>query len=336
MPRIIAGSLNDSQEDQFTENLLRPRELSSFIGQKNIKANLAILTQASKQRNEPLEHILLYGPPGLGKTSLAHIISREMSSSIRITAGPAIEKTGDIAAILTNLSEGDILFIDEIHRLQPAIEEILYPAMEDFKLDIVVGQGPSAKIVQIGLPPFTLIGATTKFSKLSSPLRDRFGATYHLNFYEEQELQEILMRSSRILDVSLASEAAIEIAKRSRKTPRVANRLLRRVRDYAQVKGSATITHPMCAAALTLLAVDAVGLDDMDRRILDVIIGKFNGGPVGLTTIAAASGEEQATIEDIYEPFLMQIGFLDRTPRGRVATRRAYEHLGQKMGDRLL
>ena len=329
MTRIVSPThREDTPHEHMQENILRPTELAHFIGQKSVKDNLSILLGAAKKRQEPVEHILLYGPPGLGKTTLAHIISKEMDAHIRTSSGPAIEKTGDLAAILTNLQEGDILFIDEIHRLNATLEEILYPDMEDYKLDLIVGQGPSAKIIQINLPRFTLIGATTRISLLASPLRDRFGAVYHLNFYEDKDLTSIIRRSSHIMDIEIEEIAVQEIASRSRKTPRIANRILRRIRDFAQMRGNGAITHTLSKDALSLMGVDQFGLDAIDRTILEIIIQKFRGGPVGLATIAAASGEDESTIEDIYEPFLMQIGFLDRTPRGRVATKNAFEHLG--------
>ena len=307
---------------------LRPRTLAEYVGQKKIKENLKIFMEAAKKRQEPIEHVLLHGAAGLGKTSLAHIIAREMGSNIRITSGPALERAGDLAAILTNLEDHDILFIDEIHRLNRTIEEILYPAMEDYSLDIVIGKGPSARTLRLDLPKFSLIGATTKASLLSSPLRDRFGAIHHLNYYKPEEIEQILERASSILNIGIVPEAKTEISKRARRTPRVANRLLKRVRDFAEVKGDGQITQDVCRQALHMLEVDDFGLDEIDRRILQVIIEKFSGGPVGLSTIAAATGEDIATIEEIYEPFLMQTGFLDRTNRGRVVTKLAFEHLG--------
>lgn len=309
---------------------LRPRKLEEYIGQKKVKENLEIFLKAALGRGEPIEHVLLYGPPGLGKTTLAHVIANELGTSLRITSGPAIEKAGDLAAILTNLSAGDILFIDEIHRLNKTIEEILYPAMEDYALDIIIGKGPSARTLRLDLPRFTIIGATTKASLLSAPLRDRFGMTYHLNFYEPDEIERIVRRSARLLGVDLEEEAAGEIARRSRRTPRVANRLLKRVRDYCEVKGDGRVSQEICRSAFSLLEVDELGLDAVDRKILFAIIEKFNGGPVGLNTIAAATGEEVATVEEIYEPYLMQLGFLDRSPRGRIITDIGYKHLGRE------
>ncbi len=307
---------------------LRPKNLKEFVGQKKIKDNLQIFMAAAKKREEPIEHVLLYGPPGLGKTTLAHIIAKEMGVNIRVTSGPALERSGDLAAILTNLEDGDILFIDEIHRLNKIIEEILYPAMEEYALDIVIGKGPSARTLRLDLPHFTIIGATTKISLLSSPLRDRFGNVYHLNFYQDDEIEQVINRSAKILEIDLEIPAASQIAKRARKTPRVANRLLKRVRDFVQVKSNGKITDSSAKEALILLDIDEFGLDEIDRRIIQIIIEKFNGGPVGLNTIAAASGEEMATIEDVYEPFLIQTGFLKRTSQGRVATDHAYKHLG--------
>ena len=318
-------------EDKNLDLSLRPQNLSEYIGQETIKKNLEICIQAAQKRKEPLEHILLYGSPGLGKTTLAHIISREFNTNIKITAGPAIEKSGDLAAILTNLQEGEILFIDEIHRLNKTIEEILYPAMEDRCLDIIIGKGPSARTLRLDIAPFTIIGATTKASLLSAPLRDRFGITYHLNFYEQNELESIIARSAKILNTDIETSAAKLIANRSRRTPRIANRLLRRVRDYCEVKGDGIITSDLSHNAFEMLEVDSIGLDWIDRKILSTIIDKFNGGPVGLNTIAAATGEDIATVEDVYEPYLMQLGFLDRSPRGRIATHNAYAHLNKSI-----
>ncbi len=307
---------------------LRPKRLDEFIGQAPIKQNLRIFLAAAQQRNEPIEHVLLYGPPGLGKTTLAHIIARELDVSVRVTSGPALERGGDLAAILTNLGARDILFIDEIHRLNHTIEEILYPAMEEYALDLIIGKGPAARTLRLDLPKFTIIGATTRVSLLSAPLRDRFGSIFHLNFYDDDDVAEIVRRSAQLLDVVIDAPATQAIARRSRKTPRIANRLLRRVRDFAQVKADGRITAGITAAALQLLAVDEFGLDEVDRRILRTIIEKFGGGPVGLTTVAAATGEEVDTIEEVLEPFLMQAGLLQRTPQGRTATRLAYTHLG--------
>lgn len=319
---------HEQEDDVQLHETLRPKKLAEYVGQEKIKQNLHILMEAAKQRKESIEHVLLAGSPGLGKTTLAHIIAHEMGASIRTAAGPTLERAGDLAAILTNLEDGDILFIDEIHRLNPSVEELLYPAMEDHALDLVIGKGPAARTLRIDLPHFTLVGATTKTSLLAAPLRDRFGATYHLNFYELSDIARILERSARILNVHIQKTAIDTIASRARRTPRIANRILKRVRDYAQVKGDGNITAPLAEEALTHLDVDIHGLDAVDRRILEIIITKFQGGPVGLNTIAAATGEEMATIEEVYEPFLIQMGFLDRTPRGRVATKHAYQHLG--------
>lgn len=329
--RIIAPSAKS--DDVLLDATLRPLRLEEFIGQENIKENLNIFIEAAKQRNEPIEHVLLYGGPGLGKTTLAHIIAHEMNVNIRVTSGPAIERAGDLAAILTNLGNGDILFIDELHRLNRTIEEVLYPAMEDYALDIVIGKGPSARTLRLDLPKFTLIGATTKISLLSSPLRDRFGNTFHLDFYEDQDIEKIIHRSASILNIEINDAAAFEIAKRSRKTPRVANRLLKRVRDYAQVRANGIINLENADEALAMLKIDQIGLDQVDTKIIETIIHKFSGGPVGLNTIAAAIGEETDTVEDVYEPFLLQQGFIDRTPRGRIATKLAYKHLKIEFDD---
>lgn len=315
---------------------LRPQSLKDFVGQEQIKDNLSIFMEAARRRQEPIEHVLLYGPPGLGKTTLAHIIAREMGANMKVTTGPAIEKSGDLAALLTNLEPGDVLFIDEIHRLNRVVEEILYPAMEDFVLDIIIGKGPSAKTLRIDLPRFTLIGATTKLSKLSSPLRDRFGNTYRLDFYEHDDIHKIVTRSADILSVPVDIDSASEIAKRARKTPRIANRLLKRVRDFAEVKNQGQITPTLVRETLNQLGVDDLGLDHVDRRILQTIIDKFSGGPVGLNTIAAATAEEMEAIEDVYEPFLLQLGFINRTNRGRIITDKAYEHLKIKRENTLL
>ena len=325
-PRLTtAGRVDD---DAQYEVGLRPRTLADYIGQERVRENLHVSITAARQRGEALDHVLLYGPPGLGKTTLAYVIGQEMGVPVRSTSGPVLEKPGDLAAILTNLGGREVLFIDEVHRMSPTIEEILYPAMEDFELDIVIGQGPSARSVKVPLQPFTLIGATTRAGLLTSPLRARFGIVHRLDFYQEPELVHIVTRSARILDVEIAPDAALEIARRSRGTPRIANRLLRRVRDFAQVRADGRITSEVCHQALELLEVDAHGFDESDRRLLKTIIDKFSGGPVGLNSLAAAIGEEKDAIEDIYEPYLIQIGFLDRTTRGRVATARAYEYFG--------
>ena len=316
------------QNDDRVDTALRPTSLQSLIGQDLVKQNLEILIAAAKRRHEPLDHVLFYGPPGLGKTTLAHVLANEMDVNIKITAGPAIERTGDLAAILTNLRAGDILFIDEIHRLGKAIEEVLYPAMEDFALDIVIGKGPAARSIRLKLPHFTVIGATTRLALVSSPLRARFGAVYRLDYYDQKSMQEIVRRAADLLNVPTEESGIEEIACRARGTPRVALRLLRRVRDFTQVKGNGTITRAHAMEALKLLAVDPMGLDDVDRRVLTTIIQKFNGGPVGLATIAASISEEPDTIMDVVEPYLLQLGFLDRTPQGRVVTQQGYEHLG--------
>ena len=324
--RIVTAARVD--EDAQYEAGLRPRTLDDYIGQERIRANLQVSIAAARQRSEALDHVLLYGPPGLGKTTLAYVIGNEMGVAVRATSGPVLERPGDLAAILTSLGEHEMLFIDEIHRMPPAIEEILYPAMEDYELDIVIGQGPGARSVKVPLKKFTLVGATTRAGLLTSPLRSRFGIVHRLDFYTEADLQEIIRRSARILNVPIADGAAAELARRSRGTPRIANRLLRRVRDFAQVRAQGVITEAVAADALKLLEVDEHGFDEVDRKLLRTIIDKFGGGPVGVNSLAAAISEEKDAIEDIYEPFLIQIGFLDRTPRGRVATAQAYRYFG--------
>jgi len=329
--RIISTEF--SGEDNEIEYSLRPKTMQEYVGQEKAKENLSIFIEAARQRGEPLDHVLLYGPPGLGKTTLSSIIANEMNSNIRITSGPAIEKPGDLAALLTNLSEYDILFVDEIHRLSRAVEEILYPAMEDYALDIIIGKGPSARSIRLDLPKFTLIGATTRAGALTAPLRDRFGVISRLELYTHDELAQIVTRSAGILNIEIEPAGAREIASRSRGTPRIANRLLRRVRDYAQIRADGIITKDVADKALIMLEVDAIGLDAVDKRMMLSIIKMFDGGPVGLDTLAATIGEEATTIEDVYEPYLMQMGFINRTPRGRVATRLAHEHFGVKFSD---
>ena len=327
--RLINPEISDISEERL-ENSLRPKVLDEYIGQNKVKSNLKIYIEAAKQRGEPLDHVLLYGPPGLGKTTLANIISNEMNSNIKITSGPAIEKPGDLAALLTNLSEFDVLFIDEIHRLHKSVEEILYPALEDYTLDIMIGKGPSARSIRLDLPKFTLIGATTKAGSLATPLRDRFGIVNRLELYDVNDLKTIVTRSAKILEVEIDEESATEIARRSRGTPRIANRLLKRVRDYAAVLGDGKITLKITKIALNKLEIDEMGLDGIDRKILETMIIKYQGRPVGIETIATTIGEEAETVEDVYEPYLLQIGFIARTVRGRIPLPAAYEHIGIK------
>lgn len=327
--RIINTTVTN--EDIVNDNNLRPQMLDDYIGQKKIKENLKVFIQAAKSRKDTLDHILFYGPPGLGKTTLAGIIANEMGVNIKITSGPAIEKPGELAAILNNLQENDVLFIDEIHRLNRQVEEVLYPAMEDYAIDIVIGKGAAARSIRLDLPKFTLVGATTRAGMLTAPLRDRFGLINHLEFYDDDELKQIICRSAKVLDVEIQDSGAVELAKRSRGTPRLANRLLKRVRDFADVKYDGIITKEVAEYALDLLEVDKLGLDNSDRNILNTIIYKFGGGPVGLDTLAAALGEDSGTLEDVYEPYLIKNGFINRTPRGRIATELAYRHLGADM-----
>ena len=324
--RVISPAAKN--EEEAFDRSLRPKTFEDYVGQEKVKSSLKITLGAAKNRKEPIEHVMLYGAPGLGKTTLAHVIAKEAGANLRITSGPAIEKSGDLAAILSNLEENDVLFIDEIHRLNKNIEEILYPAMEDFALDIVMGKGPSARTLRLDLPRFTIIGATTLASLLSAPLRDRFGLIHHLDFYEKEDLEKIIARSAKLLKVEISPEAVTEIAARSRRTPRIANRLLRRVRDFCDFHGGGEIDRKRCLEAFALMEVDMLGLDAIDRKLLQTIIDKFAGGPVGLNTLSASTGEEIDTIENVYEPYLLQLGFLDRTPRGRMATELAKKHLG--------
>lgn len=327
--RIITSMKGEDETE--VENSLRPTAMDDYVGQQKIKDNLAVYIQAAKKRGEPLDHVLLYGPPGLGKTTLSHIIANEMGASLKITSGPAIEKVADLASILTNLNKGDVLFIDEIHRIPRSVEEVLYPAMEDYALDFILGKGPSARTMRLKLQPFTLIGATTKVGSINGPLRDRFGVVCRLEMYSNEELKTIILRSARILGLRMTEEAGMELAKRSRGTPRIANRLLKRVRDFAEVKGQGDVDVKLAKITLDALEIDELGLDYTDRKVLSALIEKFHGGPCGLETLAASTGEDKSTIEDVYEPYLLQLGFIARSPRGRVALPNAYKHLGKKI-----
>lgn len=327
--RIITSMKGEDEVE--VENCLRPTAMSEYVGQQKIKDNLEVYIKAAKNRGEPLDHVLLYGPPGLGKTTLSHIIANEMGASLKITSGPAIEKVADLASILTNLNKGDVLFIDEIHRIPRSVEEVLYPAMEDYALDFILGKGPSARTMRLKLQPFTLIGATTKAGSINGPLRDRFGVICRLEMYSNEELKTIISRSAKILGINMTDEAAMELAKRSRGTPRIANRLLKRVRDFAEVKGKGNVDIELAKTTLNALEIDDLGLDYTDRKVLTTLIEKFHGGPCGLETLAAATGEDRHTIEDVYEPYLLQLGFIARSPRGRIALPNAYKHLGKKL-----